>query len=74
MSPTADSSLVGRNAIVTGGSRGLGAQFALDLAKQGANVLINFTSASSAAKAQAIVDQIKQFNPSAKAGAFQADV
>jgi 3-oxoacyl-[acyl-carrier protein] reductase len=32
--------LTGRNAIVTGASRGLGAQIALDLAKAGANVLI----------------------------------
>jgi len=32
--------LAGRNAIVTGASRGLGAQIALDLAKAGANVLI----------------------------------
>lgn len=33
-------SLAGRNAIVTGSARGLGAQFAIDLAKAGANVLI----------------------------------
>ena|ERR1700729_1707277 len=32
--------LAGRNAIVTGSARGLGAQFALDLAKAGANVLL----------------------------------
>jgi NAD(P)-dependent dehydrogenase (short-subunit alcohol dehydrogenase family) len=35
-----DFPLAGRNAIVTGASRGLGAQIALDLAKAGANVLI----------------------------------
>jgi NAD(P)-dependent dehydrogenase (short-subunit alcohol dehydrogenase family) len=42
MSSTSESpqNLIGRNAIVTGGSRGLGAQIALDLAKAGANVLI----------------------------------
>jgi 3-oxoacyl-[acyl-carrier protein] reductase len=34
------SSLAGRNAIVTGSSRGIGAQIALDLAKAGANVLL----------------------------------
>jgi NAD(P)-dependent dehydrogenase (short-subunit alcohol dehydrogenase family) len=33
-------SLAGRNAIVTGASRGLGAQVTLDFAKAGANVLI----------------------------------
>jgi 3-oxoacyl-[acyl-carrier protein] reductase len=32
--------LKGRNAIVTGSARGMGAQFALDLAKAGANVLL----------------------------------
>ena len=32
--------LTGRNAIVTGSARGMGAQFALDLGKSGANVLL----------------------------------
>jgi hypothetical protein len=32
--------LTGRNTVITGGARGMGAQFALDLAKAGANVLI----------------------------------
>ena len=34
------STLAGRNAIVTGSSRGIGAQIALDLGKAGANVLL----------------------------------
>ncbi|KIM90608.1 hypothetical protein PILCRDRAFT_84544 [Piloderma croceum F 1598] len=66
--------LTGRNAIVTGASRGLGAQIALDLAKAGANVLINYTSASSTSKAEVIVEQIRKINPAAKVGTFQADV
>ncbi|NBG89106.1 3-oxoacyl-[acyl-carrier-protein] reductase [Isachenkonia alkalipeptolytica] len=36
--------LQGKNALVTGGSRGIGKAIALELARQGANVAINFTS------------------------------
>jgi NAD(P)-dependent dehydrogenase (short-subunit alcohol dehydrogenase family) len=32
--------LAGRNVIVTGSARGMGAQFALDLGRAGANVLL----------------------------------
>lgn len=42
--------LQGLNAIVTGGSRGIGAGIALELAKRGANVLITYQSASSQAE------------------------
>lgn len=66
--------LAGRNAIVTGGSRGLGAQIALDLARAGANVLINYTSPLSTEKAEAVVNEIRAINPTAKVGAYQADV
>jgi 3-oxoacyl-[acyl-carrier protein] reductase len=37
-------SLAGRSAIVTGGSRGIGRAVALELARQGANVLISYRS------------------------------
>ncbi|TDF95774.1 SDR family NAD(P)-dependent oxidoreductase [Paenibacillus piri] len=40
--------LAGKNAIVTGSSRGLGKQYALDLAKRGANVIIHDVSDKSA--------------------------
>ncbi|KAF1344374.1 putative gluconate 5-dehydrogenase [Delphinella strobiligena] len=43
-------SLAGKNAIVTGGSRGIGAGIALELAKRGANVLITYQSASGQAE------------------------
>lgn len=50
--------LLGKTAIVTGGSRGLGAAIALDLAQRGANILITYNSAS--VPAQEVVSQIKR--------------
>ncbi len=49
--------LKGKNALVTGGSRGIGKAIALELAKQGANVAINFTSNES--KAMEVVKEIE---------------
>ncbi|OBT45162.1 hypothetical protein VE00_04313 [Pseudogymnoascus sp. WSF 3629] len=46
---TSYKSLQGRIAIVTGGSRGIGAGVALELAKRGANVLITYNKAGQAA-------------------------
>lgn len=43
-------SLHGRIAIVTGGSRGIGAGVALELAKRGANVLITYNRATEQAE------------------------
>jgi len=51
--------LQGKNALVTGGSRGIGKAIALELAKQGANVAINFTS--NEAKALEVVNEIEKF-------------
>ncbi len=47
----------GKTALVTGASRGIGRAIALELAREGAKVAINF--ASSEAKAQAVADEIK---------------
>jgi len=64
-------SLQGKNAVVPGGSRGIGARIALALAQDGANVLINFTSDSSKDAANEIVSNIKALGR--KAFAVQAD-
>ncbi|PAQ16587.1 3-oxoacyl-[acyl-carrier-protein] reductase [Bacillaceae bacterium SAOS 7] len=63
-------SLKGKVVIVTGGSRGIGATIAKELAKKGANVVINYNSSSDAAKA--VVEDIEGFGGSAVA--YKANV
>ncbi|MGM7681734.1 3-oxoacyl-[acyl-carrier-protein] reductase [Cytobacillus sp. Hm23] len=62
--------LQGKIALVTGASRGIGRAIALELAKQGANVVVNF--AGSEARANEVVDEIKALG--SEAVAIQADV
>lgn len=63
-------SLRGQVAIVTGASRGIGRAIALELAKLGANVVVNYASSSNAA--EEVVDTITKAG--GKAIALQADV
>ncbi len=63
-------SLEGKVAVVTGASRGIGRAIAVELAKRGAAVVVNYNR--SADKAQEVVETIR--NAGGKAEAFQADV
>lgn len=62
--------LVGKTAVVTGASRGIGRAIALQLASEGANVVVNFSGSEQ--KAQQVVSEIEQLG--AKAIAVQANV
>ena len=55
--------LDGKTALITGASRGIGRAIALELAREGAKVAINYTSND--AKAQAVVDEITKMGGSA---------
>ncbi len=62
--------LAGLKALVTGGSRGIGRGIALELARRGADVVINYNSNSTAA--DAVVEEIRAMGRTA--AAIQADV
>jgi len=64
------SNLKGKVAIVTGASKGIGAAIAEDLAREGASVIVNYSS--SPQKAEEVVSRIKANGGSAKA--VRADV
>ena len=63
-------SLIGKTALVTGASRGIGRGIALCLAKQGADVVVNYHSSEE--EARAVVGEIKKLGQ--KAIAVRADV
>ncbi|MCT8139793.1 3-oxoacyl-[acyl-carrier-protein] reductase [Anaerobacillus sp. CMMVII] len=62
--------LKGKAALVTGASRGIGRAIAIELARQGVNVAVNF--AGNASKAEEVVAEIKELG--VEAFAIKADV
>lgn len=62
--------LKGKSALVTGASRGIGRSIALELAQQGANVVVNY--AGNEEKAQYVVDELLKLG--VKAFKIKADV
>ncbi|KAK0707624.1 dehydrogenase with different specificitie [Lasiosphaeris hirsuta] len=66
--------LQGKIAIVTGASRGLGAGMALELASQGASVMLTYTSDSSAKLVDDLISQINQLPANPKARGCKVDL
>ncbi|KAL1734939.1 hypothetical protein EV714DRAFT_201285 [Schizophyllum commune] len=66
--------LVGKVAIVTGSSRGIGEEIAYELAKQGAKVMITYTSESGGPRADALVKRIEKLQNGATAATVRADL
>ncbi|KAL5381429.1 hypothetical protein DPSP01_007143 [Paraphaeosphaeria sporulosa] len=66
--------LAGLTSIVTGSSRGIGAGIALELARRGASVVVNYTSSKSQNAAESIVNTIEGCGSGARAIAIQANV
>lgn len=70
MAESVSTTLENRVAVVTGGSRGIGRAVALELAKRGSAVVINYNK--SPESAEKVAEQIKAAG--GRAAAFQADV
>lgn len=63
--------LMGKVALVTGGSRGIGAATARAFAEEGADVAISYTDPASTTKAEAIVSELRR--KGVRTALFQAD-
>ncbi|KAF6825652.1 3-oxoacyl-(acyl-carrier-protein) reductase [Colletotrichum plurivorum] len=66
--------LTGKTAIVTGASRGLGAGMALELASQGASVMLIYTSPTSTPKITSLISQISSLPHSPSSTSCKTDL
>ena len=57
MTPTGDQTLNGRTAVITGGARGIGRAIAMELARQGANILLTYRT--NGVLAEAVAHEIR---------------
>lgn len=60
-----------KTAIITGGSRGLGRDMAISLAKKGVNIIFSYNT--NTAKAEEVIEEIKNIGQDAKAFHFNAN-
>ncbi|KAH6615890.1 hypothetical protein B0J18DRAFT_373737 [Chaetomium sp. MPI-SDFR-AT-0129] len=65
-------SLEGKVALITGAGRGIGRGVALELARRGASIVVNYVS--SAGPAQEVVKEAESYGTGSRAVAIQADV
>ncbi|KAL8789119.1 MAG: hypothetical protein Q9195_006985 [Heterodermia aff. obscurata] len=73
-SPPVPETLHGKVAIVTGASRGIGAQIAFELAKRGAKVAIIYTSPSSEPSVEKLMERISNLESHREAHSIRADL
>lgn len=66
--------LEGKVALITGGTKNLGAETAIELASVGANLALHYNSPSSKNDASKVEAEIKKKNPNAKVAFYQADL
>ena len=61
-------------ALITGGTKNLGAETALQLAGEGAHLALHFNSPSSKADAEKLKGALQQSHPKSHVGFYQADL
>ncbi|PLB46241.1 putative short-chain dehydrogenase [Aspergillus steynii IBT 23096] len=73
-SPSLSANMVGKTAIVTGSSRGIGAAIALELGRRGATVIITFSGEGSRKPASNVADAIERTGSKGRGITVKADI